>query len=205
MSVRCDHTAEDVMFLLRRNWFISNEDAYELIEFLPDDVYYEVYYRRHELPPEVQAYYQDNPTESLNLKLKVRDYSDKEWEKEQLDRYEMRMKYMKDFTKNYVAPPRPREPIDDQIDTLKSELEKNKLILADMLRGVKYRRRYLGTDPHSEDDDPMVREVQVKVRQIENELECLEPEANILNRQWTDLSALDAMLENAPSFFGAKR
>jgi hypothetical protein len=192
------------MFLLRRNWFISNEDAYELIEFLPDDVYYEVYYRRHELPPEVQAYYQDNPTESLNLKLKVRDYSDKEWEKEQLDRYEMRMKYMKDFTKNYVAPPRPREPIDDQIDTLKSELEKNKLILADMLRGVKYRRKYLGTDLYS-DDDPMIREVQVKVRQIENELECLEPEANILNRQWTDLSALDAMLENAASFFGAKR
>jgi predicted RNase H-like nuclease (RuvC/YqgF family) len=178
---------------------MCNEDAYELIEFLPDDVYYEVYYRRHELPPEVQAYYQDNPTKSL--KLKVRNYSEKEWEKDQSDKYEARMKYMKDFKKNYIAPPRPREPIDYKIETLKSQLESNKADLTDMMRGANYKKKYT----NSEDDDPMIREVQVKIRQLENELECIEPEADILNRQWTDLSALDAMLENVGSFFGAKR
>jgi predicted RNase H-like nuclease (RuvC/YqgF family) len=178
---------------------MCNEDAYELIEFLPDDVYYEVYYRRHELPPEVQAYYQDNPTESL--KLKVRNYSEKEWEKDQSDKYEARMKYMKDFKKNYTAPPRPREPIDYKIETLKSQLESSKADLTDMMRGANYKKKY----STSEDDDPMIREVQVKIRQLENELECIEPEADILNRQWTDLSALDAMLENVGSFFGAKR
>lgn len=200
MSVRCDHTAEDVMFLLKRNWFMEPQDAYDLIEFLPDDVYYEVYYRRHELPLEAQLYFQDDTSK---FKLQVIPYPEKEWEKEQADKCEARMKYMKDFKKNYIAPPRTREPIDDEIDRLTTELESKKVIYEDMLRGTRRTKKYAPPGMSAEEDDPMVREMKLRIQILENELNILTPEAESLDKLWTDLSGLDAMLANVVSSFAA--
>lgn len=184
MSVRCDHTVEDVMFLLRRNWFFDRKSVYDLLDELPGDVYYEVLERRHELPPEVEDYFLI--VDILPIKTVIRDISDAEWEEmrisKELDRYEKFKKRKNAF----VAPPRPRESIDDLFDYAQSSLARKQQELDDMLRTSKYRNRKPGE--HS-----MIEYTRSQVETLKNELEMVNSRLITCNKLWTELNFLDAV------------
>ena len=184
MSVRCDHTVEDVMFLLRRNWFFDRKSVYDLLDELPGDVYYEVLERRHELPPEVEDYFMI--VDILPIKTVIRDISDDEWEDMRIQEELLRYEKFKKRKNAFVAPPRPRESIDDLVDMAETALARKQTELDAMLRGRTYRQR-------NQEEHPAIRDVRAQVEVLKNELEQVNSRLGTCNKLWTELSFLDAV------------
>lgn len=196
MSIRCDLTVDDVMFLLKRNWFIDIQDIYGMFWELDEDVYQEVYERRHELPREMQSVFMA-PYEH-NTKLKITDISEKEWNDIIIYDEERRFKAIQRFKKNYVAPHRPRESIDELIQKLEQQIDNKKIILEDMLRVTKKSKKYVPPGQrYVEPEEPMIREQRDCIQKLENEFESLKVRVVTLDKTWSELKCLDALLENA--------
>lgn len=189
MSVRCDFTVEDVMFLLKRNWFISDQDVYDLFWELPEEVYFHVFDRRDELPASMQHLF---PVPYPNLsKLKIHDLTDKEWDDEIMRKEEERIQAVRRFKKNYVAPPRPREELDDMLEKLESQINSKRIVLEDMIRLT----RKVGNT------EPMVRDTRRSLENLENEFGRLRERASTLDKLWSEQKCLDAMLDNVGSLY----
>ena len=189
MSVRCDFTVEDVMFLLKRNWFISDQDVYDLFWELPEEVYFHVFDRRDELPASMQHLF---PVPYPNLsKLKIHDLTDKEWDDEIMRKEEQRIQAVRRFKKNYVAPPRPREELDDTLEKLESQISSKRIVLEDMIRLT----RKVGNT------EPMVRDTRRSLEYLENEFDRLKGRATTLDKLWSEQKCLDAMLDNVGSLY----
>jgi hypothetical protein len=195
MSVRCDLTVEDVMFLLRRNWFLDDSDVYRMLWELPEDVYYYVYHRRHELPREMHRLFPGGYPHKT--KLKIKDITEEEWEDMMLQKEEQRFLAIQRFKKNYEAPPRPRETIDDEIDNVQSSIQRKKIILEDMLRSTKRYKKHVP----AESDEPKIREQRESIQKLENELNTLMERASTLDKLWSEQKCLDAMLSNVGSLY----
>ena len=193
MSVRCDFTVDDVMFLLKRNWFISDQDVYDLFWELPEEVYFHVFDRRDELPASMQHLF---PVPYPNLsKLKIHDLTDKEWDDEIMRKEEERAQAVRRFKKNYIAPPRPREELDDTLEKLESQINSKKIVLEDMIRLT--RRKYGSPS----DTEPMVRDTRRSLENLENEFGRLRERASTLDKLWSEQKCLDAMLDNVGSLY----
>lgn len=189
MSVRCDFTVEDVMFLLKRNWFISDQDVYDLFWELPEEVYFHVFDRRDELPANLHHLF---PVPYPNLsKLKIHDLTDKEWDDEIMRKEEERVQAVRRFKKNYVAPPRPREELDDILEKLESQINSKMIVLEDMIRLT----RKVGNT------EPMVRDTRRSLENLENEFGRLRERASTLDKLWSEQKCLDAMLDNVGSLY----
>ena len=189
MSVRCDFTVEDVMFLLKRNWFISDQDVYDLFWELPEEVYFHVFDRRDELPASMQHLF---PVPYPNLsKLKIHDLTDKEWDDEIMRKEEERVQAVRRFKKNYIAPPRPREELDDTLEKLESQINSKKIVLEDMIRLT----RKVGNT------EPMVRDTRRSLEKLENEFGRLRERVSTLDKLWSEQKCLDAMLDNVGSLY----
>ena len=186
------------MFLLKRNWFIDIQDIYSMFWELPEDVYYEVYQRRHEVPELAHVFHEDIPNKG---RLKIYDIPDTEWEQMNFRIEEQRVRNARNFKNKYVAPPRPREYIDDAIDKLTSQVENKKIIMEDMLRSTKRSKKYVPPGQRVEDtEEPMVRETRRSLQTLENEFVKMKERLDTLNKLWTESKCLDAMLENAGRF-----
>jgi hypothetical protein len=195
MSVRCDLTVDDVMFLLRRNWFLDDSDVYRMFWELPEDVYYYVYHRRYELPREMHRLFPGGYPHKT--KLKIKDITEEEWEDMMLQKEEQRFLAIQRFKKNYVAPPRPREYVDDEIDNVQSSIQRKKIILDDMLRATKRYKKHV--PPESE--EPMVREQRESIQKLQNEFDNLKERVVTLDKIWSELKYLDALLENVGNLY----
>jgi hypothetical protein len=189
MSVRCDFTVEDAMFLLKRNWFMSDQDVYDLFWELPEEVYFHVFDRRDELPVTMQHLF---PVPYPNLsKLKIHDITDKEWDDEMIRKEEQRIQAVRRFKKNYIAPPRPREDFDDTLDKLESQIGSKRIVLEDMIR----LSRKVGNT------EPMVRDTRQSLEKLENEFSRLKERASTLDKLWSEQKCVDAMLSNVGSLY----
>ena len=199
MSVRCDLTVDDVMFLLKRNWFLDREDIFAMLWELPEDVYYYVFERRHEVPELSDMFHDPPPNKSV---LKITDITEKEWNNLIIEKEERRVRAVYKFKKQYVAPPRPRESIDDRMVVLKSDLENKKVILEDMLRTTKKTKKYVPPGQRVvEAEEPMIRDQRNAIQKLENEISFLNERVLTLDKTWSELKCLDAMLQNAGKLY----
>jgi len=173
------------MFLLRRDWFFDTQGVYDLLDELPEDVYYEVLDRRHELPSSVQEYFGINDMPAT--KIVVRDISDTEWEQIEVQKEEVRLENIKKRKSAFVAPPRPHEVIDDLVVMAESALARKQTELDVMLRGRTYRQR-------NQEEQPAIRDMRAQVEVLKNELELVKLRMATQERLWTELSFLDAVL-----------
>lgn len=188
MSVRCDFTVEDAMFLLKRNWFFSDQDVYDFFWELPEDVYFHVYDRRGELPPTMQHLF---PVACPNFsKLKLHDVTDKEWNDELLRKEEEHVKAVRRFKKNFVTPPRPREDFDDTLEKLEAQLTSKKIALEDMTKRLRQR-----------DNEPMVKDTRAELQKLENGFTSLKEMVVTQDKIWSELKCADAMLANVGSLY----
>ena len=188
------------MFLLKRNWFMSDQDVYDLFWELPEEVYFHVYDRRDELPENLHHLF---PVAYPNFsKLKLHDITDKEWNDEILRKEEERIQAIRRFKKKYVAPPRPREESDLALEESESQLEKNNIMLEDMIRVTKKSKKYVPPGQReSVEDDPMIRQQREKIRNLENGITSLKERVGTLNKTWNELKYLDALLENVGNLY----
>ena len=187
------------MFLLKRNWFLDIQEIYSLFWELSEHVYYDVYQRRHEVPELAHVFPEDVPNKS---KLKITEITDKEWNDSVIQEEEKRIRAIHKFKKHYVAPPRPREPIDDTIDNLQFRIENKQIILEDMLRATKKSKKYVPPGQrYVEPEEPMIREQRESLEKLENEINNLKEQVIRLNKTWTELKCLDALLENVGSLY----
>lgn len=195
MSICCDHTAEDVLFLLKRNWVMDSQDVYSLFEELSEDVYSEVYYRRSELPLAAQMYFQDSTPVG---KIRIGEYSEEDADRDEVERYETRTRVIREFKKTYIAPPRPREVIDDIFDQVQRQLIKKQESLDDMVRTMNRGRTF---SQRKQEEEPMVRDTRAQVETLKNEFEYLKTRIESYDKLWSESNFLDAV----PSVVAASR
>lgn len=185
VSITCDHTVDDVVFLLKRNWFFSVEDLHELLWELPQDVWDGVLERIDEYPREIQDILRD-PPKIYTRTIRVREMTDKEYDDmitHQEDDLERRKR---DHKARFVAPPRDREPIDDEYDAVLKELTDKQLILKDVSKQWKRQTH-----------EPIIRDTERRILVLQNEFEVLSKRVETLNKIWTELRWIDALLRDA--------
>lgn len=195
MSIRPDWSVEDAIILLKRNWFWSNEDLIDFLWDLSDDVFCEVWEHRFEFHPEIQYFM----TEKL-LHPAIKEYSDEQWNADQQAISEKRDKEVREFRKRFVAPPRPREKIDDCLDSLSLSILEMKNKLQDAIASASARRGYIPPNKRTAetyDTDPQVQNARKKLENLENEFERVKKLVDSLDKTWTEDNFIDAMIRNA--------
>lgn len=185
VSITCDHTVEDVVFLLKRNWFFSEQDLLDLCWELPQDVWDGVLERIDEYPREVRDVLEYPPKIPIG-KVKIREMSDNEYEDMRLQEEEDLERRKRQHKARFVAPPRDREAVDDEYDRVLEELNEKQLILKDVSKAWK-------RDTHR----PIIRDTEDRIRMLQNEFEILSKRVESSNKTWTELQWLDALLRDA--------
>jgi hypothetical protein len=180
------------MFLLRRNWFLDRQDVFGLFDELSEDVFCQVFDRRHELPNDVQEYFA--VTEVPTTKTVIRNISDSEWEKLLVKHEEVRIAHTKKRKSAFVAPPRPRETIDILLDNVQTRLTKKQEALDDMVRMMNRNRTF---SQRKQEEDPMVRDTRAEVETLKNEFEWIKTKILTYDKLWTESSFLDALHSGA--------
>lgn len=205
MSVRCDHSFKMVDALLKRNWFADIRDVHRLIHELPDDVLEEVLEHRNEYSESIRWALSEPDIPRKCIRNPVRDISGKEWENMVLEKEKERMGFIKEHKKAFVAPPRPFDELDEQIQETQYKLKKLKEELEELVGSSKKTKKYMppGMRGKQEADDPMTRLARMDIALVENELTGLLSQLEASNKRWTELAWLDAALLDAakrPSF-----
>ena len=120
---------EEIDFLLKRNWFVSEQDIHDLLGFADDDTFWELYAARDRYVRRIRRiiapldYIHDKPL----FKHYVADISNDEIEKMHQD---MRKKVRADMEHEWQAylgrcrPERPPGAIDEEIEEKRLEIEK---------------------------------------------------------------------------------
>lgn len=182
VSITCDHTVEDVVFLLKRNWFFDTDDLYKLCWELPDRIWKGVVARMNEYPVEIQNLLLDPPKMHTN----VREMTDAEYNAirfAQEEDFEHRKRAHK---ARFFAPPRPRESADDAYDRVVQEINEKHTILKDITKSWK-----------RQSHEPLIKDTEHRMRILQNEFETLSKQVESLNKTWTELKWLDAVLQDA--------
>lgn len=195
MSIRCDFTAEDVVFLIKRNWFWDINDLHDLMWQLPEEVFQKVSARKHEFHPEIQYFFND-----YYYHPSIKEYTDAQWNADQRDIEDKRDKEVREFRKRFVAPPRPRNEIDDIYDHWSKKLEYRKKCLEEAISSATKKRGYIAPSKRTAeiyDSDPLVKEARKNLLLPENELERLKKTVESLDKTWTEEKFVDAMILNA--------
>jgi hypothetical protein len=106
---------EDVDFILKRDWFVDTESIVDLLWELSEEVYWQVVEHRHEYSLRIRELLESN---TIPRPLKVRDFSEVQFNAEQDAILADRETWMRAHRKAYVPPPRPREDADDELDAV---------------------------------------------------------------------------------------
>lgn len=111
---------EEADALLIRNWFYQDEDIDDFIWLLTEEVFHQVYEKRHSYPYRVSlALRMHEP-----IKTKAVDFTDEMMneliENEEIERINQSKKEKNEF----VCSPRPRGDLDDRYDQLKHQIER---------------------------------------------------------------------------------
>ena len=175
---------EDVDLLLKRDWFIYEEDLDELLWSIRQDVFENVFENRRTYPKWIYEYlecYNQSPLPYMrNVKIKIGEYTDdmdREKEEEKLRRE------MEDYEK-YEPPPRPRDILDERRDKLFADIEYLKITI------LKYQRRASFYVKELE-------EAQVELEIAENEFTKMSNFVDVHNfywkkQQWNDARRVGA-------------
>lgn len=185
VSITCDHTVDDVVFLLKRNWFFDVDDLYKLCWELPDHIWEAVVARMSEYPVEVQNLLRD-PVKIYPRNMKIRSMTEDEYtniRREQDDNFERRKREHKD---RFVPEPRPKETIDYELDKITNELNEKQDILKDVSKSWKRKMH-----------EPLIRDTEQQIAKLQNELDFYTKRVDAANKIWLELQWLDALLQDA--------
>lgn len=165
--------------LLTRNWFMDDQHLYDVIDYADEDAWDFIYKNRNKYATKIREYIEPNdyriPVEKL--RIKIRDLTDKEWDK--INR-EKETKLETQFEKDWITyseniSDRPMGYLDQDLDDAwerfghaKEKLTKylasrTKTYLAPSLRG-------------KEIVDPKQKEIEDHIREMENEYDALQKE-----------------------------
>ena len=157
---------EEADALLLRNWFYQDEDIDELLWLLTEEVFQQVYEKRHEYPFRVSLALRMHEPQ----KTKAVDFTD-EMMDELLENEEIeRITKWRSERDEFVPPPRPRGEYDDQYDQLILQIEKTQKELD------KY--RYYADKISS---------LRKELLLMKNELEEVEKRIDNENRYWVEV------------------
>lgn len=189
-SVTCDHTLEDVDFLLRRNWFFDTQDILGLLWELPEDLYLEIIARRSNYAPRIRDLLEFR---RLPRPIPVRDAGDNDVG-QRLDAW------MRAHKKTFVPPHRPRESVDDALDAIADKIETHRTNIEDLARLVNKTKKYVPPKQRANlPIDPMVRDAQLKLQDLENEYARTSDIVNAIQKTWSELQWLDALHRDVAS------
>jgi len=201
MNAYDDYSVEDAVRVLKRNWFMSKDGLVEFLWLLSYEVYDEICKRKKEFDPNIR----DLLTDFVPFPG-ARDYTDAEWEADQLRIAETRERNIREFRKSFVPPPRPRQEIDDMFDTFVQQLTDLKKRLEDAIASATKRRGYVPPNrrtPGMYDNDPLVSTARNNLADKENEFELIKKTVESLDKVWTEEKFIDALGENAKRFYAA--
>ena len=204
-SITCDHTFEDVDFLLKRNWFFDTDGIVDLLNELPWDIYYQVRDLAHTYPEPVRTVLTDH-SDVPRTRYTIRDQPQEEIDKENEECNARRYARIIEHRLAFTAPPRPRQEIDDWHDEAVNNITRQREIV-ETAKALYIRS--LGYIPPSKrksvnyDKDPFVRDVTERLTLLENELVTLKERIASIDKTWSDLMWTDAVVKDAakrPSF-----
>lgn len=205
MGIYCEHTFEEVDFLLRRNWFSDIRDFHRLMHELDEDVFAQVVQNRNRYHPNLRWALYESEVPARFVRTPVKDISDAEWQSMKSDREKERVRRVKEHKKTFVPPPRPRDEMDDMVDDAKAQIDERKEDLDALLSVAKKTQKYMppGRRTQIGDDNPTICSARAHLASLENGLGRAKELLEASNKTWTDLAWLDAMLRDAakrPSF-----
>lgn len=184
MDLYCDHTIEDVDALLKRDWALDISDLCDLFDELPEHIHSYVYNNRESYPLRVRDLF-ENPCQRWAHKLKP--ISDSEMNAKYKKENEARDSWVKEHRRKFIAPPRPREPIDDLLDILKAKIERKRSVLTQIKQKGKY------VPPGQRNSVVENADLFNELSQLENELIDLSKRVDSYNKTWTELQWIDAI------------
>jgi len=186
---------EDAVFLLKRNWFWDIQDLFDFLWALPEDVYCEIWNRKTEFHPEIQYWLTEKKASP-----KIVDYTDAQWNADQQEISELRDRQIRDFRKRFVAPPRPREDLDDIRDELIEQVADKKKCLQDAILLASKKRGYIPPSRRTAETyntDAGVMHARNNLSNPENELERVSKIIESLDKTWTEERFLAALVRSA--------
>ena len=209
-SITCDHTFEDVDFLLRRNWFLDVQDIFGLLHELPEEMFLQVWNRSQSYPEPVRSILTDYANVP-KTKYTIRNQSDEEIGADDQARTMRRYYRLKDHKASFQCPPRPREPIDDEYVAIQSRLNKKREAVEELKNLYVRTRRYVPPSQRKSltyQDDPVIRDSMNDLTTLENEFQRVSEHIAALDKTWSELAWIDATLADAakrPSFLSDAR
>lgn len=209
-SITCDHTFQDVDFLLRRNWFFDTQSIFELLHELPEDIFLQAWNQSQTYPEPVRSILTDH-TKVPKTKYTIRDQPASEIEAEEEARTMGRYYRLKEHKASFQYPPRPREPIDDEYIAIQSRLNKKREVVEELKNLYVRTRRYVPPSQRKNltyQDDPVIRDSMNDLTTLENEFQRVSEHIAALDKTWSELSWIDATLADAakrPSFLSSVR
>ena len=199
MSSRADFSVEDAVILLKRNWFLDVEGLFDFLWLLSDDVYDEVCRRNKEFHPDIQYWLTPN-----RILPGVSEYTQQEWEEDQLIIEQKRQEEIKEFKRNYVPAPRPPSEIDKTYNSLICDLKATEKLLNDAIANASRKRGYVPPNKRTDnmyDADPAVQQIRQKIIHIKNRLENLKKILEQEDTIWKEQNVRDALTQNARRSF----
>jgi hypothetical protein len=172
---------------------------------LDDDVFERIVQNRTRYHPNLRWAMYPSEVPPRFVRNPVRDISHAEWESMTLDRDKERIRIIKAYKKEFVAPPRPRDKIDDMVDDAKAEMDECKENLDALLSLAKKTQKYVVPSRRGQigDDNPAICAARARLTGFENRFHRLKELLEASNKTWSELACLDAMLRDAakrPSF-----
>jgi hypothetical protein len=207
-SITCDHTLEDVDFLLRRNWFFDTDGITDMLNELPWDIYYQVRDRAQTYPEPVRTVLTDH-SDVPRTRYTIRDQTQAEIDKDAEECNARRHSLTMEHRAAFIGPPRPREQIDDWHDELIASILRQRSVVDDAKASYIRARGYISPNKRktlSYDNDPVVSSATDRLVLLENELIALNELIVSIHKTWTDLAWTDAVVKDAakrPSFLSS--
>lgn len=191
MGLYCDHTFEDVDTLLKRDWALDVEDIRELLNELPLEIYDKVAENMLDYSRRVRDLFPMR----VPTRLKVSNFTDEMMEKKMNDDQDKLDKWVREHKNSFIPPLRPREVIDDWIDDISSKIEKKKLTLEEMIVLTNKTKKYVPPGQRGlNTEEPMIRDTRAELKVLENEFNELMKQMDVLNKTWTELTWIDAII-----------
>ena len=204
-SITCDHTFEDVDFLLRRNWFFDSQSIIDLLHELPEDIFLQVWDQSQSYPEPVRTLLTDH-AKVPPTRYKIRDQSITEIETEYEERTMRRFYLLNEHKAAFQSPPRPRQSIDDTFDSIQMRLNKKRATVEELKNLYVRTRRYVPPSQRKNltyQDDPVIRDSIAELAILENEFATIADIVTSNDKTWSELAWIDAALVDAakrPSF-----